>query len=65
VGWHRISVEDLQVYNLPRNDDGSSVEEIKRVLRVPAGYAHANQTPLHEEVRSGTQHLKVELPAPQ
>lgn len=61
VGRHRISLEDLQVYNLPRDNDGSSADAIKQVLRVPTVYANANQTPLIQEVHAGKQEISVSV----
>jgi hypothetical protein len=59
VGWHRVTVEDLAPYRLPRDEDGPAAEALK--LRVPGAYADPGKTPLRVQVQPGPQTIDLDL----
>jgi len=50
VGWHRIVVEDMAVYALPRKDNAPRLTAPVKP-RFPAAYGSSADTPLLVEVR--------------
>jgi hypothetical protein len=60
VGSHRVIVEDLAPYRLPRDDDAPATTEALKP-RVPAAYADPGKTPLRGEVKPGQQTIDLEL----
>jgi hypothetical protein len=60
VGWHRVTVEDLAPYRLPRDQTPPATTEALKP-RVPAAYADPGKTPLRGEVKPGEQTIDLEL----
>lgn len=58
-GWYRIIVEDLAVYQAPRTEDGTLLEEAP--TRFSPAYANPLETPLHKEVSAGSQVIDLDL----
>lgn len=61
VGRHRVVLEDLRDYYLPRNDSAPALQ-IPPPSRVLSGYRAAARTPLACEVRPGTNEVRFTLP---
>ncbi len=60
AGEHRITVEDMAIYDAPRSEDGTILA--MPPVRFPAVYADALHTPLHATVRqNASQTIAVEL----
>jgi hypothetical protein len=59
VGWHRVVVEDLAVYQAPRDPDGTV--KTKPPVRFAARYADPLQTPLRKQVEAGSQVIDLDL----
>jgi hypothetical protein len=60
VGSHRVIVEDLAPYRLPRDDDAPPTARAIKP-RVPAAYADPSKTPIRREVKPGEQAIDLEL----
>jgi len=61
TGWHRVVLEDLNIYELPRSNDGRLLEQ--PIERFPPRYSDILRTPLLREVIAGAQVIDLELPA--
>lgn len=59
VGWHRVTVEDLALYSLPRDEDAPAAEAPKPKL--PGAYGHPGKTPLRVQVQPGRQTIDLDL----
>lgn len=60
VGWHRVVVEDLLPYAVPRDDKAPSPAAPVR-SRVPPAYGTSAGTPLLVEVKPGRQTVDLDL----
>jgi len=59
VGKHKVIVEDLAIYDAPRSEDGTLLEQPP--VRFPANYSDPLRSPLSREVRVGEQTIELEL----
>lgn len=62
VGWHRVVVEDLLPYAVPRDEKAPSPAAAVR-SRVPPAYTASASTPLRFEVKPGRQAIDLDLTA--
>ncbi len=60
VGWHRVTVEDLAPYRLPRDDNAPATAGALKP-RVPGAYHDPGKTPIRREVKPGEQTIDLEL----
>jgi hypothetical protein len=59
IGWHRVVVEDMAVYDEPREEDATPARSVKpRVRRV---YTSPADSPLTAEVKPGIQTIDLDL----
>lgn len=63
IGWHRVIVEDLACYRVPR-DEASPASPAGVPSRVPAAYRAAADTPIRKQVKPGKQVVALELRSP-
>jgi hypothetical protein len=59
VGKHRVIVEDLEILNAPRSDDGTVIE--RPASRFPTHYGDLARSPLVVEVEPGSQDVELAL----
>jgi hypothetical protein len=66
VGWHKVTLEDTEIWGgkfLGRaiENEGEPGGPQSRPSRIPTRYADLGQTPLRVEVKAGTQPLTLEV----
>ncbi|MBX3414469.1 MAG: hypothetical protein KF708_17415 [Pirellulales bacterium] len=60
IGPHRVMLEDLRVYYLPRNDSAPSIAQ-PAPSRIAMKYRAANTTPLRHNVSEGADEARFDL----
>jgi hypothetical protein len=59
IGWHRVVVEDMAVYDEPRDEDTMPARPVRS--RVPHVYTNPADSPLAAEVKPGEQTIDLHL----
>jgi hypothetical protein len=59
-GWHRVVIEDLALYSMPRDENPPRTKAPPR-SRIPPVYCDPRQTPLQVEVSQGPQAHDIDV----
>ena len=60
MGLYTVIVEDMAVYSMPRSPDGTLIK--KPPARFPEKFRSLLNSPLRQEVHTGSQQVEIEIP---